>query len=133
MKLIVCVDDKNGMCFNRRRQSSDRLLYPQIAALAGGVPVWMNGYSQKLFAGLDADVRVDEAFLDRAGEDEYCFAEDVDVTPYLAKARQLILYRWNRAYPSDLKLPALEGWHLVRSSEFKGNSHDKITQEVYER
>ena len=27
MKLIICVDDNNGMMFNRRRQSKDAILF----------------------------------------------------------------------------------------------------------
>ena len=30
MILIVCVDNKNGMLFNRRRQSQDRMLRTRI-------------------------------------------------------------------------------------------------------
>lgn len=33
MKLIVCMDDKNGMAFNHRRQSRDRVLAERIMEL----------------------------------------------------------------------------------------------------
>ena len=35
MTLIVCLDDKNGMAFNHRRQSQDRLLRRRVLELAG--------------------------------------------------------------------------------------------------
>ena len=72
--------------------------------------------------------------LDRAGPGELCFAETADPAPWAARVEEIVLYRWNRRYPADLRftLP-LEGWTLVRSEEFAGSSHEKITKEVYRR
>ena len=36
MKIIVCVDNQNGMMFNHRRQSQDRVLRKRILELTGG-------------------------------------------------------------------------------------------------
>lgn len=67
MILIVCVDDHNGMMFNHRRQSQDRVLRADILELTGGKKLWMNAYSRKQFAESDAEkIRVDEMFLDVA-------------------------------------------------------------------
>ena len=49
MKIIVCVDNQNGMMFNHRRQSQDRVLRKRILELTGGEKLWMNAYSQKQF------------------------------------------------------------------------------------
>ena len=49
MKIIVCVDNQNGMMFNHRRQSQDRVLRKRIMELTGGKKLWMNAYSQKQF------------------------------------------------------------------------------------
>ena len=46
MILIVCVDDHNGMMFNHRRQSQDRILRADILELTGGKKLWMNAYSK---------------------------------------------------------------------------------------
>ena len=35
MNLIVCLDDKNGMAFNGRRQSRDRLLTEDLLQTVG--------------------------------------------------------------------------------------------------
>ena len=35
MNIIVCLDDKNGMMFNKRRQSQDRVLRQRMLELAG--------------------------------------------------------------------------------------------------
>ena len=50
MIIMLCVDDKDGMLFNRRRQSKDRVLYRHIVELAGSGRLWMSSYSQKQFA-----------------------------------------------------------------------------------
>ena len=46
---------------------------------------------------------------------------------------ELIIFRWNRDYPSDLKFvfDYLQRFELVSSEKFKGNSHDEITKEHY--
>ena len=69
MILIVCVDDHNGMMFNHRRQSQDRVLRADILELTDGKKLWMNAYSRKQFAESDAEkILVDETFLDAAGD-----------------------------------------------------------------
>ena len=55
MILIVCVDDHNGMMFNHRRQSQDRVLRADILELTDGKKLWMNAYSRKQFAESDAE------------------------------------------------------------------------------
>lgn len=49
MILIVCVDDHNGMMFNHRRQSQDRILRGDILELTEGKILWMDAYSKKQF------------------------------------------------------------------------------------
>lgn len=133
MKLIVCLDDHNGMLFNNRRQSSDRILCQRVLELAEGNLLCMNRYSRKLFGETVDNIRVDECFLELAGDNDYCFAENVDVSPYIKQADTVIIFRWNRVYPADLYFPMelLKDWKKVESFEFGGNSHEKITQEVY--
>ena len=50
----------------------------------------------------------------------------------LSSAEKLIVYRWNRIYPSDVKAE-LSGWQKVSEDDFIGSSHDKITEEIYEK
>lgn len=136
MKLIVCLDDRNGMLFNKRRQSADRVLSQRILELVGEGFLWMNGYSRKLFDETAENIRVDDRFLELAGKNDYCFAENVDVTSYINRADTVMLFRWNRAYPADMYFPMeliTGSWKKVESIEFAGSSHEKITQEVYER
>lgn len=130
MKLIVCLDQKDGMSFHRRRQSSDRVLLQRLLELVGENRLWMNAYSAKLFEQLPENVAVDEDFFARAEAGDWCFAENTSLLPAAGKIEQLIVYRWDKVYPADRKYPFLKG-ELVRAVSFEGNSHEKITEEVY--
>jgi hypothetical protein len=132
MKIIVCLEDNNGMMFNRRRVSSDAVVTRRILEIASGKKLWMSPYSSKLFAG--ENVCIADDFLSRAQAGEYCFVEDADIDGYTDRMEEMILFRWNRRYPSDRKfLLSLDEWKLVSTEEFAGKSHPLITQEVYER
>ena len=77
-------------------------------------------------------ITVDEDFMAKAGNDDYCFAENISVKPYEKEMQKIILYRWNRVYPADLYFDIdLKNWHLKESNDFAGSSHDKITEEIY--
>lgn len=133
MKIIVCLDDKNGMLFNNRRQSSDRLLRERMLLLAKPTRLWMNAYSAKQFTE-DATFFVDECFLEKAGPGEYCFVENTDILPFADKIEAVVVYRWNAVYPSDTQFPVslLEGKTPKSTAEFTGYSHPRITEEIYE-
>lgn len=137
MILIACLDDKGGMMFNRRRQSQDRVLRQRILEKTAGARLWMNDYSEKQFAGEHGEqIETAADFLDRAGDGEFCFIENIDGSAYEEKIEKIILYKWNRTYPADVYfgIPLIEhGWHLTESEEFAGHSHEKITEEVYEK
>lgn len=134
MILAVCLDDKGGMAFNRRRQSQDRAAREKLLELADGAPLWMNAYSAGQF-GDAPNICVDEDFLAKAGQGEYCFAEFPPLSPCAGRAERIVVIRWNRVYPADarldipLKAPL---WRLVKSEEFTGSSHETLTLEVYE-
>lgn len=135
MVLLVCIDDRYGMLFNRRRQSSDRAVTEKILELTAGKKLWMNSYSRNLFPE-NAPISVDDDFLRKAGEGEFCFAENCDVKPFINFAEKIVLFRWNRCYPADLLFPKellCRNWTAEQRSDFSGSSHDKITMEVYGR
>ena len=135
MIIVFCIDDKHGMMFNGRRQSQDRILREKILADAGNSKIWMNSYSAKLFGDVEPGrIQVDEDFLEKAGNREVCLVENVDVKPYLEKAEEIILYKWNRTYPADTWFDTdLTNWEMVETIEFAGSSHEKITKERYRR
>lgn len=135
MNVIVCLDDKNGMMFNGRRQSRDRILCARAADLAAGRTLWMNEYSAPLFPPeLAPRTMIRGDFLSRAGRGDYCFVENAPLVPHEEQIETLFVFRWNRVYPADTRLDLpLERWQKVRTEEFAGSSHEAITMEVYER
>ena len=133
MNLIVCLDDKNGMAFNGRRQSRDRLLTEDLLQTVGESCLWMAPESAELFPELPENVRVDADYMNRASGGEYCFCEDERVLARCDCAGSIIVYRWNRVYPADLRFPGEELAKRERrvEREFAGYSHEKITRERY--
>lgn len=138
MILIAVVDDNYGMMFHNKRQSQDRVLIERVLKLTKGKCLWMNSYTKKQFAEVDDTIQicVDDDFLEKVPVGDYCFVENRSVFPYESKIEKIILFHWNRIYPSDLYFDINlkdNRWNLVLSDEFTGNSHDKITLEVYQR
>ena len=62
MRVIVCLEDKGGMMFNRRRQSRDRVLNADVVKMCQGSRLLIAPYSMLLFEELDASVVCDENF-----------------------------------------------------------------------
>ena len=134
MILIVCLDDKGGMMFNNRRQSRDKEVIDRIVEIIQGSKLWLNDYSKSLFDQVIIPLAVDDDFLQKAGYGEFCFAENADIAQYTLKIEKIYLFRWNRHYPADIYFPVdLIDYKLIAQSEFMGNSHEKITLEVYEK
>ena len=132
MILVLCADDRGGLSFHGRRQSRDRAVSADLLREAAGRRVWMEPCSRPLFPAEAENLCVSERPWLQAGPGELCFLELQDPAPALEGAEKLILYRWNRHYPSDRKIalpPA--GRRLAARTEFPGHSHDTITKEIY--
>ena len=134
MILALCIDDKNGISFNKRRQSRDSLLIKDLVENAGDRKIYTGSYSSPLFAGYEERVIVDDDYFSHAGEEDICFSEGTDPAAFADSINGLILYRWNRHYPTDKKFTLdLSGYELIMAYDFVGSSHDKISKEVYSR
>ena len=132
MKICVCIDKKNGISFGGRRQSRDRIQVSEMLSLVGTKRLWVSHYSSSLFDNY-CNVIVDDDFPERASSDDYCFIEDVEMDINLCDT--VVLYKWNRFYPSDRSLVDLEllGFKMVSKRYFEGYSHKKITEEIYRK
>ena len=53
MNIIICLDDNNGMMFNKRRQSQDRILRADLKEFIKDKDLYMNNYSYKLYKDID--------------------------------------------------------------------------------
>ena len=131
---VACVDDRNGVAFNGRRQSRDRALRGDLLAMAGERRIWMDEAARRQFTEDSPNLTVAADFPLRAGPGEYCFGEANPLLPWLKKIEAVVLYRWNRVYPADRYLdfdPAAAGWTCAARTEFPGHSHPKLTKEVF--
>lgn len=131
MHLILCIDERDGLSFCGKRQSRDRMVNDHILQLASGQKIWMSPYSAPFFEG--NAVCADAHFLEKAGVGEYCFLEVDPLPENNENLESVILYHWNRTYPSTVKFPRslLSGMNLVQREEFSGSSHETITMERY--
>ena len=133
--IVICVmDDHGGMLFHHRRQSQDRLLREDLLSRCPG-RLWMNAYSYEQFAAESAPhIVVSQQFLHEAAAGDYCFVETCRLKAVESRIEAVIVYRWNRSYPTDFWLDlALTPPHWVQThtAEFAGNSHPCITEEIY--
>jgi len=135
MKLIICIDEKNGMLFNNRRQSKDRILISRIIEKTKKEKLWITSFSQDIFnISISNSIVVDDKCFEKATMNEYCFIENLDVSGYIKNVDEIILYNWNRHYPADLYFNiSLDDWKISSEDEFKGSSHEKITEKIYVR
>ena len=133
MNIIVCIDKNNGMMFLGKRQSQDRVLREKILGISKGSRLLMNSYSAKQFENLE-NIVVDEDFLNNANQGDFCFVENKEVST--ENVENFYVFNWNRKYPADLFFTVdlkAEGFKKIKKEEFQGNSHDKITLEIYSR
>lgn len=130
MIVITCVDDNKGMLFNGRRQSKDKKVTEKILEIVGDHPMYINEFSQSLFPEKSF---LCENPLETCGMDDFCFIENLSLTPYKEKINKLYLFHWNRVYPHDFSfdLDLSNNFSLKKTEEFVGNSHEKITLEEW--
>lgn len=130
MIVFACVDDNFGLCFNKRRQSRDKTVYERIYEIIGDKKLYITDFSKDLF-NEDKVLIKKEAFVSD-NEDAFFFIEN-EIPQNLVKAEKIILFFWNRNYPHDFKFALPDCFKEVNRYEFKGNSHDKITEITYEK
>lgn len=145
MILVVCVDDGMGMMFNKRRQSKDAYVRKDMLAM---VPedkkLFVTPYTAKQFLPEEQErlgVLAEDALVGTALEQDvlpeagdFFFAEDTEINGLEEETEQVVLYRWMRAYPSDVKFTFdLSGYEMVSCEDFVGNSHPEMKKEIYRK
>ena len=127
MTLILWAGKNGEMLFNRRRCSQDRAVIADILAEFPPSDLCVSAYSAPLFEGARVISQPTDA------ENGVLFLEDLPLSPALALAKKLIVYRFDRIYPANVRLQIPQIFTLTESRELTGYSHDKITREVYEK
>lgn len=138
MVLAVCVDNNNGMAFGNRRQSRDIAVCKDLTDSCKGNSLYIDTYSEILFAdfkdfGTKILVSTSLESLE-CDENDCVFVEKTSPAIFADKISKIILYKWNRDYPNDMKFDIdMSAWKLISETSFPGKSHEQITKEVYRR
>lgn len=122
------------MAFNKRRQSRDAGVIKNIEELVGDGALFISDFSLTLFSESDLSVIAVTDPLSAAEDGDFVFLEDRVVGEYGEKVEKLVIYKWNRKYPADLKFdldPKEAGMTLSETVNFAGKSHEKITREIW--
>ena len=130
MIAILCLDQRNGLYFNERRQSKDRYVIRDIVRNVGDKTLHINKYSEELFEKTNINLKISDDYFDDAKKGDFCFIENQIVD--LKDTEKIVVYRWDKSYPTDYKV-SLNRFKLISTLEFQGYSHDKIVKEVYEK
>lgn len=134
MRLIICLDNNMGYSFCGKRQSRDETVHRKILELIKGHKLYMNEYSASLFLSKRSPsaaslIEIRQRPEIRAKGADWRFVEN---TPVDCEPDEMVLFFWNRDYPSSLRfVPDMSKYTLVQETEFKGKSHEKITQKRY--
>lgn len=135
IKVAITLDDNGGLMFNKRRQSRDKRLIADLCAKTTGY-IYISPYSELLFEEYRDKVNVVDDPLSECPDGAVAFVEGRMLSDYISEIDELFVYKWNRLYPSDVKLDVDikgSGFKMFAKYEFTGNSHDKITKEVYKK
>ena len=139
MNVIICIDKRGGMIFNKRRVSRDKLVCEDILKTVRGEKLYIKPYSKILFDPLADRYELPEISDDPmsiAKDGEWCFIEDEDVSAYADRIERLLVYNWNESYPYDLRFDMSILDQLFRISgrtKFPGHSHDMVVRELYRK
>ncbi|MEG0275613.1 MAG: hypothetical protein RR630_01145 [Coprobacillus sp.] len=133
MILILCLDKDYGMMFNHRRLSQDKNVMLDISQMIKEDKIYMNSYSYELYKNLNCQNIIVSEELNK--DDGYCLIENQTITKLDEFIDAVVIYNWNRKYPSDMVFPMtlLMDYKVKESYEFVGNSHDLITKTIYVR
>ena len=131
--VAITVDDRMGLAFNKRRQSRDKKLIDDLCSKTDK-DIYISSYSAILFDEHKDRIKIVEDPLSECPDDGFCFVEMTELGIHIDSISELIIYYWNRLYPSDKKLDInIESteFKLIKCYDFTGNSHDKITKFIY--
>ena len=135
LTVAIPVDDGMGMTIFGKRQSSDRVLIADFMKDHEGKSIYISSFSRRLFENYDS-VNITDDPINDSCEGGVLFIENIKPSIFIGDVGTLIIYRWNREYPSDTKFdidPEKEGFKLISATDFVGSSHKKISKEIYIR
>lgn len=133
MRAAFCIDDMGGILFGGRRVSADSAVFDDLKTLYTK-KLYVTPFSVGLMQRYGIEYVSADNIFDAAEDDDMIFAENISLATHLKDLSEIIVYRWNRRYPSDFKTDIdFSALILTDSRDFKGTSHDKITRNIYKK
>ncbi|MBF0579215.1 hypothetical protein IM774_05360 [Erysipelotrichaceae bacterium RD49] len=129
MNAIFIVDQENGLAFNHRPQSRDRMLMDDLKSLVDE-PIQAESYFGRMAASYGVPI------TDTLEDDNGWVLFDHNPTPEEAsQIDKILLYRFmDVEYPADQILSLdFSPFACIAQTEFAGSSHDCIVRKVFER
>ncbi len=140
MKLILCLDEKNGISFNNRRQSRDCCIISDICKMLTDTGdgnfdppfLYISPSSKVLFEDSEIILKICDDPVKDCPRDGTCFLECPVSEDQIPLIHQLVIYRWQCSYPADkyFSFPE-EGFEMAYDKTIQGYSHETIIKEVY--
>lgn len=124
MNYIICIDENNGLSFNNRRLSRDQFMLKDM----------FNTYKFISGTNYSLDLFKEYNLENINNNEEHYFIEQTMDNFNINNCIKLIIYNWNRSYPSNVKIDIdLTLFNLIEEISFVGKSHKKITRITYIR
>lgn len=135
MTSIITLDTNNGLLFNKRRLSQDKVVTADIISQASGTNLYVTPYSYKLFPEGTPCTPLNNPYT-LADKQAVIFAEDINPVKYIDIIDTFVVYLWNKEYPSDVRfnvnLQEL-GFRVTNRVDFSSNTHPNITRLIFSR
>ena len=131
MKLVVCLDENNGIKFFGKRQSQDELQRKNLFELIGNLKLFLTEYSYNLYKDIEFNFEIIDENTEIIKNSVFLYEGDF-LEKFLPSVDEIIVYFWNRDYPFDETFDEFlqDCWKEIETFEFKGKSHEKITRKI---
>ena len=147
MTIIACIDLRFGLSMNGRRQTRDGVVIHDIIAetenpevgltvtesTARYIMSYLNPVTTNVPLNIVTEIKPNQP------EDSTVFIETAPIKlvhKLISHADRIVLYIWDKTYVHTDYFPDMQknaAWSLSHVQYFKGDSHEELTKQVYER
>mgnify|MGYP000596233867 CR=1 FL=1 len=112
MKLVVCLDENNGIKFFGKRQSQDELQRKNLFELIGNLKLFLTEYSYNLYKDVEFNFEIIDENTEIIKNSVFLYEGDF-LEKFLPSVDEIIVYFWN----SDANSEVIIG-HYILSAAF---------------
>ena len=133
--VAICIDERGGMLFNHRRQTSDVQIIDDMVERFGENGVFIKDFYAKLFQKYE-NVTVSSFPISECSENALCFIENPEILNITDDVERIVVYNWCKSYPADeyFTLDLIDiGFIRISKEKFSTEYRQKVTREVFKR